>query len=213
MLIILLLLCYGGIVLGVLGLAGWRRISRPIRENYTRRLLECLQPQESLPVTRFPDTEYLFHRRLLIGLLTGLASSLDGVEYRILRLVFHENGLDRHVLTECRYRDDIHKIRALAVFIDIPMPAELVDELGRFRESRNHELRMTALLAWLNHDSATLFERLAGHSLALSDRECAGIYALARLRGVPLAGAGALLDSCNPSVARFGRRVLKLNGV
>ncbi len=209
----LLTLLYAVILAEVAVVRLYRRFSGPIREKYTRQLLECLQPGDTLPSTRFPDTEYLFHRRRLIELLGELSPMLEGVEHRILRLIFYNNDLDRHILQECRWKNELRKTRALSVFVDVPMPDELTDELGRFRDSANLELRMVALLAWLNHDPEALFERLAEHPHPLSDRECANIYALARRRGVALEGAGELLRSGNPSVIRFGRNVLKLNEV
>ncbi len=208
-----LVVLYAAIVAGIAGAWLYRRFSRPIRESYTRRLLECLQPGDSLPTTRFPDTEYLFHRRRLIDLLGELSPMLEGVEHRILRLIFYDNDLDRHIVQECRWKNDFRKTRAVSVFVDVPMPDALTDELGRFRDSANLELRMVALLAWLNHDPTELFERLVEHPHPLSDRECANIYSLARRRGVPLGEAEKLLRSENPAVIRFGRRVLKMNAV
>lgn len=211
-LLYVLFLFYGLIIISLMGLYFWNRISRSVRETYTRKLCECLQPQDSLPSMVFPDIEYAFNRRVLIRLLVNLTPMLEGVEGRILRLIFHDNGLDRHILQECRFYDDFRKIRSISVFIDIPIPADLMTEFSRFLDSRNNELRMVSLLVWLNQDPPEMLDRLAGYPHELSDRDCANIYALAQRRYIPVAEAEKLIHSPNPSVVRFGRRVLKLNG-
>lgn len=204
---------YSLIVLGLLGSFLWRRFSRGIRETYTRKLCECLQPQDSLPDMVFPDIQYSFNRRILIRLLSDLTAMLEGVEGRILRLIFHENGLDFHILRECRIYNDFRKIHAMSVFVDIPIPDSLMKEVDRFMDSQNKELRMVALLVWLNREPESMMERLAGYPHELSDRSCANIYALAQRRYVSAAEARKLLDSPNLSVVRFGQRVLKLKGL
>lgn len=90
--------------------------------------------------------------------------------------------------------------------------ADLMTEFSRFLDSRNNELRMVSLLVWLNQDPPEMLDRLAGYPHELSDRDCANIYALAQRRYIPVAEAEKLIHSPNPSVVRFGRRVLKLNG-
>ena len=205
-------LFYSLIILGLFGSFLLNRFSRGIRETYTRKLCECLQPQDHLPDMVFPDIQYSFNRRILIRLLTDLTAMLEGVEGRILRLIFHENGLDFHILRECRIYNDFRKIHAMSVFIDIPIPEGLMKEVSRFMDSQNNELRMVSLLVWLNREPETMLERLSGYPHALSDRDCANIYALAQRRYIPASEAEKLLDSPNLSVARFGKRVLKLNG-
>ncbi|MDR0954497.1 MAG: hypothetical protein LBM20_03845 [Rikenellaceae bacterium] len=204
---------YGLILLGSIGLYGWRLLSRGVRASYTQKLFECLQPQDHLPSMVFPEIEYAFNRRVLIHLLTRLAPMLEGVEGRILRLIIHDNGLDRQILQDCRYHDDYRKVESLSVFIETPIPEAMMNELHHFLDSPNNELRMVTLLVWLNQEPAQLIERLAGYPHELSDRDCANIYALAQRRNIPVTGVEALTHSPNPSVVRFGRRALKLNGM
>jgi len=202
---------YALIFLGMIGSLMWNRFSGSVRETYTLKLCECLQPQDHLPEMVFPDIQYAFNRRVLIRLLVELSSMLEGVEGRILRLIFHENGLDFHILRECRLHNDYRKINAMSVFIDIPIPDHIQKELSRFFDSQNNELRMVALLVWLNREPETMMDRLAGYPHLLSDRDCANIYSLAQRRSVAYTEAEKLLASSNPSVVRFGERVLRLN--
>ena len=206
-------LFYALIVLGMVGSLLWGNVSRSVRETYTEKLCQCLQPQNHLPDVIFPDIQYSFNRRVLVRLLTELTTMLEGVEGRILRLIFLENGLDYHILRECRLYNDFRKIHAMSVFIDIPITAGLMKETARFMDSQNNELRMVALLVWLNQEPETMIERLVEYPHELSDRDCANIYALAQRRYVPVTEAEKLVDSANPSVVRFGQRVLKLNGL
>jgi len=205
-------LFYGLIVLGMFGSILWNSHSRSVRQDYVRKLCECLQPQDHLPDMIFPEIQYAFNRRILIRLLTDLSAMLEGVEGRILRLILHENGLDFHVLRECRVFNEFRKIRALSVFVDIPIPDGLMHEISRYMECRNHELRMVVLLAWLNQQPGKLIDRLCGYPHPLTDRDCANIFNLLQRRSVPLTQAEKLLQSENPSVIRFGERVLKLSG-
>ncbi len=90
-LVIVLLFFYGLIVVCSVALYGWNRFSSPIREKYTQKLCDCLGPQDRLPSMVFPGIEYSFNRRILIKLLSSLSPMLEGVESRILRLIFHDN--------------------------------------------------------------------------------------------------------------------------
>lgn len=212
-LVIVLLLFYGLILISLVGLYVWNRISEPVRETYTQRLCDCLRPQDTLPSMVFPDIEYSFNRRILVNLLSTLSPMLEGVESRILRLIFYDNGLEHHILRECRFQDDLRKIRSLSIFIDFPIPERLMTALSGLLNSRNNELRMVVLLAWLNQEPARIIDRLVEYPHELSDRECANIYALVqRRRDIPTQEAEKLFRSANPSVIRFGYRVLKLHG-
>jgi hypothetical protein len=208
----ILVMLLGIIFVSLVLLWFWRRQGKGVHEQYTRKLMECLQPRDSLPPLLFPGIEYAFNRRILIRLLSELAVVLAGVEGRILRLIFHDNGLYRHILHECRAGDDYRKVMALSVFQDVPLPEELVGELGRFHDSRNSELRMIALLVHLNGRPGEMMNRLATWPHELSDRDCANIYALAQRCCVPVPEVEKLLTSANPSVVRFGQRVLKMKG-
>lgn len=199
------------ILLGMTASYCWRKYSRNIKESYTRKLCECLQPQDQLPDVVFPDIQYSFNRRILLQLLSDLSVMLEGVEGRILRLIFHENGLDYHIQTECRLHDDHRKIRALSVFIDIPLPEGQMPELQRFLNSRNNELQMVALLVWLNQKPEEMAIRLSRYPHPLSDRECSNMYALGQRHALPISDVRYLLDSPNPYVRRFGRKVITIN--
>ena len=209
----ILVLFYALIAVSMAGIYFRNRLSREVKEIYTQKLCECLQPQDHLPSLVFPDIEYSFNRRILIRLLVDLTVMLEGVEGRILLLIFHDNGLYGHILSECRYNNDHRKIRAMSVFQDIPIPDEVMNELERFLNSRNNELRMISLLVWLNQKPEEMMERLTRYPHELSDRDCANIYALAQRRYVPAMEAVKLLSSSNPTVSRFGKRVLKLKGL
>lgn len=191
----------------------WRSHGREVEEAYTRKLLECLQPADHLPSLVFPGTEYSFNRRILIRLLSELTVVISGVEGRILRLIFRENRLYTHILCECCSGNNYRKIRILSIFQDIPLPEELSAEVERFHDSRNAELRMISLLIRLNSLPEQMMARLAAWPHKLSDRDCANLYALAERRGVPLNEVEKLLDSTNPSVVRFGQRILKWKGL
>lgn len=208
----ILLLFYLLIFFSMAGVYFWNRWGKGVRENYTRQLLECLQPQDHLPYLVFPDIEYAFNRRVLIRLLVDLTVVLEGVEGRILILIFNDNGLYRHILRECRYKNDYRKIMAMSVFQDIRIPDYMMEELRRFLDSQNKELRMFSMLVWLNQEPEEMMDRLARYPHELSDRDCANINALAQRRTIFVSEAEKLLDSPNASVCRFGRRVLKLNG-
>lgn len=185
---------------------------RQIRERYSRQLLECLQPNERLPEVRFPDIQYAFHRQTLLRLIGELYVMLDGIEARILRLIFLRNGLFHHILRECRNGSDYQKVRAISVYLDLPIQPDMMSEVSRYLDSENHELRMTSLLVWLNMDPATATEKLVGYPHALSPRESAHIFELFRRRGLPPGEADHLLASPNPSVVRLGRHILKQRG-
>jgi hypothetical protein len=212
--VVILLLFSVMILLSMTGLCCSSRRENRIRESYTRKLMECLQPADRLPDLVFPGIERAFNRRLLIRLLTDLTVVLEGVEGQMLVLIFNENGLYRHILRECRRGSVYRKIMALSVFQDIFIPGYIEKELGlsRFLESGHRELRMVALLVWLNQDPPRMMQRLADWRYELSDRDCANIYALAERRCIPVSAAEQLLDSANPSVIRFGQKVLKRNG-
>jgi hypothetical protein len=137
---------------------------------------------------------------------------LEGIEARILRLIFLRNGLFHHILRECRHGDDHRKVRAISVYLDLPIQPDMMVEVSRWLDSENHELRMISLLVWLNMDPATLAEKLVGYPHTLSPRDCANIFNLFITRNLPAGDAARLLSSPNPSVARLGKYILKQRG-
>ena len=209
--IIILLLFLGLIFVSMMVVYARNRLAKNVRETYTMKLCECLQPQDSLPDVRFPDIQYLFHRRVLIRLIGDLTVMLEGVEARILQLVFHSNGLYHHILRECRTGNDMQKVRAISVYLDLPIQPNMMVEISRYLDSENHELRMVTLLIWLNMDPAGMIEKLVDYPHTLSDRDCANIYSLFNRRHVAPEEAVKLLESPNPSVLRFGKQVQKLS--
>ncbi len=205
LLLLLLVLIFGGLLITHLH----RRHGRMIRERYSRKLFDCLEPQERLPDVRFPDIRYAFHRQTLLSLIGELYVMLEGIEARILQLIFRTNGLYHHILRECRQGNDARKVRAISVYLNLPIRPAMMVEVSRYLDSENPELRMISLLVWLNMDPGTMTEKLIGYPHRLSPRDCAHIFDLFVRRCVPGNETARLLSSPNPSVVRLGKYLLK----
>ncbi len=204
-----LALLYGMILLTLAYRIVTGRRRRKISREYLEKLYGCLRPEDHLPCLRFDKIDSRYRQEVLLDLIRHLTGMIRGVEKRILLLIFHTNDLLAYLLRECRYGNDRKRIRAIFLYSSLEIHQSFMGEIVRYIHSRNRELRMVTLLAWLNMEPGKIMDKLIGYPHPLSEREYANIYSLINRHCLPMEQAVVLLGSTNPTVVRFGKMLIK----
>ncbi|MCC8089409.1 MAG: hypothetical protein LIO79_09160, partial [Rikenellaceae bacterium] len=180
---------------------------------YENILISFLKPREELTPMIFPETGKKFNALVLTDILFTMMKKLDGVEAKILTLIFKSNGLTDFVSRRGAKGGVVDLGWALNVFSRFPARISSIFTLGHYMYDSNRDIRMFALIAFFEHDPARIALTLKNYHYKLMPRDYANIYDFAVRNSIDPAIFELLLKSKNRSVVNFGRHLLKLNGL
>ena len=180
-----------------------------IERRYLRIIGSYLSAERELESPSFPGLSLASHRKILIGQLYGLSTSMMGRQQERLNALYDNRQvkrlMDKGLGSSCK----CSKSRYLKYFSVRRMSYEQLQRVRKHLNSRNTQLRLATQLAVLNYEPRLLNDILVGYKYSLTTWDQMHIFELMLRRPTHPVDYYELIDHENPTVVLFALRMIR----
>ena len=181
-----------------------------LEEAYLHRIIRALASDGKAVEETKADTP---RQRMALAEAMHLAMRHTyGSDISTLREIVDRNALDRFLLRRIRLSHGIRRAYLLTLLSSVPSHRDISALPARYTRSRNHDVRVSALIAILAANPSMAVRTLAAYPYRLTPFDTARIIALLRRGLLPIAFE-PLLTNANRNLRMLGMAIVRNFGI
>lgn len=177
---------------------------------YIRQVVNLLQDESHIPM--HITTKTLAERIALCEAIHIVRSHTYGTDVSPLNQTIHDNGLERLLFRRIRYSTGLQRAHWLTLASSITLSEKSIHKLERLSNSRNHAIRLAAIISLIASNPQMTIQRISGLRHRLSPLDISRIISLLRRGIIPIAYE-PLLQSNNYNLQMLGIAIVRNFGI
>ena len=181
-----------------------------LKKFYIRQVINRLQDESRIPTHIIAKSRA--ERIALCEAIYFVRSHTYGIDSSLLELTIDENRLENLLLCRIRYSTGYQPAHWLTLIGSIPLSSKSLQQLERLSYSRNHAVRISALISLITATPHTAIRRIAALPYRFSPLDISRIISLLRRGIIPIAYE-PLLQSDNFNLQMLGIAIVRNFGI
>lgn len=181
-----------------------------LKKFYIRQVINRLQDESRIPTHIIAKSRA--ERIALCEAIYFVRSHTYGIDSSLLELTIDENRLENLLLRRIRYSTGYQRAHWLTLIGSIPLSSKSLQQLEQLSYSRNHAIRISALISLITATPHTAIRRIAALPYRFSPLDISRIISLLRRGIIPIAYE-PLLQSDNFNLQMLGIAIVRNFGI